>query len=378
MSEQWQNFHFWVNYCFKVFCISNQLAVKSSQAEATRDYQYLNQSSIDDLCLQLSNDISGGSPPDTTEDCFALLSSKTLTAQDFRRCFLPNNTALIASLCGNDSSQIPQDGSWAAEYCSKVIPNHSHGAPKDNCDYSNWKTEHFINTTALEICSSKAGLKDYICKNATLYLTLVQKQPSLLNYCFNSEEKQGTKCVLQKLFDMLPAPYDFDASQLCVNPLPILQDAIHKLTLCEGVVDERTGWLATVSYVLRVLDFVVGLSAGLEEGQREVRQSLGQAILLSSLQDNASFWATLRPDASISVLHTVGVFLKREQNSTLKEDLLSCFSVCHAFKYCIVSHARILLLYYHAFSLMHSVSKAFLPSSLSCGISFRGRETLLL
>ncbi len=69
--------------------------------------------------------------------------------------------------------------------------------------------------------------------------------------------------------DMLPAPYDFDASQLCVNPLPILQDAIHKLTLCEGVVDERTGWLATVSYVLRVLDFVVGLSAGLEEGQRE-------------------------------------------------------------------------------------------------------------
>ncbi len=149
---------------------------------------------------------------------------------------------------------------------------------------------------------------------------------------------------------MLPAPYDFDASQLCVNPLPILQDAIHKLTLCEGVVDERTGWLATVSYVLRVLDFVVGLSAGLEEGQQEVRQSLGQAILLSSLQDNASFWATLRPDASISVLHTVGVFLKREQNSTLKEDLLSCFSVCHAFKYYIVSHASILLLYYHAFS----------------------------
>uniref|UniRef100_A0A8C1EC55 Stereocilin n=2 Tax=Cyprinus carpio TaxID=7962 RepID=A0A8C1EC55_CYPCA len=253
------------------------------------DYQYLNQSSIDDLCLQLSNDVSGGSPPDATEDCLALLSSKTLNAQDFRRCFLPNNTALTASLCGNESSQIPQDGSWAAEYCSKVIPNHSHG-----------------------ICSSKAGLKNYICKNATLYLTLVQKQPSLLDYCLNSEEQQGAKCILQKLFDMLPAPYDFDTSQLCVNPLPILQDAIHKITLCEGTVDERTGWLATVSYVLRVLDFVVGLSAGMEEGEREVRQSLGQAILLSSLQDNASFWATLRPDASISVLHTVGVFLKRD------------------------------------------------------------------
>uniref|UniRef100_A0A671KW33 Stereocilin n=1 Tax=Sinocyclocheilus anshuiensis TaxID=1608454 RepID=A0A671KW33_9TELE len=274
------------------------------------DYQYLIQSSIDDLCLQLSNDVSGGSPPDATEDCLALLSSKTLNAQDFRRCFLPNNTALIASLCGNESSQILQDGSWAAEYCSKVIPNHSHGVPIENC------------------------LKNYICKNATLYFTLVQKQPSLLDYCLNSEEKQGATCVLQKLFDMLPAPYDFDTSQLCVNPLPILQDAIYKITLCEGAVDERTGWLATVSYVLRVLDFVVGLSAGMEDGEREVRQSLGQVILLSSLQDNASFWATLRPDASISVLHTVAVFLKREQNSTLKEDLLSCFSNPYHFPYC--------------------------------------------
>ncbi|XP_077084041.1 stereocilin isoform X1 [Siphateles boraxobius] len=295
------------------------------QVESTRDYHYLNQSSIDDLCLQLSNDVSGGSPPDATEDCLALLSSKTLTAQDFRRCFLPNNTALIASLCGIESSQMPQDGSWAAEYCSK-IPNDSNGVHIDNCDYSNWKAEQFMNFTALELCRSKAGLKDSICKNISLYLTLVLKLPSLLDYCLNSEETQGAKCVLQKLFDMLPAPYDFDTSQLCVNPFPILQEAIHKLTLCEGVMDERTGWLATVSYVLRVLDFVVGLSAGLEEGEREVRQGLGQAILLSSLQDNASFWATLRPDASISVLHTVAVYLKREQNSTLKEDLLSCFS----------------------------------------------------
>lgn len=324
--------------------------MKFSQVESTRDYHYLNQSSIDDLCLQLSNDVSGGSPPDATEDCLALLSSKTLTAQDFRRCFLPNNTALIASLCGNESSQMPQDGSWAAEYCSKV-PNHSYGVHVDNCDYSNWKAEQFMNFTALELCSSTAGLKDSICKNTTLYLTLVLKLPSLLDYCLNSEETQDAKCVLQKLFDMLPAPYDFDTSQLCVNPFPVLQEAIHKLTLCEGVMDERTGWLATVSYVLRVLDFVVGLSAGLEEGELEVRQGLGQAILLSSLQDNASFWATLRPDASLSVLHTVAAYLKREQNSTLKEDLLSCFSVCLALKSCITSHAStssILLLYYHA------------------------------
>ncbi|XP_073764202.1 stereocilin isoform X1 [Danio rerio] len=322
----------WVHVCSEFFahefnktvCANSTFWLQhAQQVEATRYYQYLNQSSIDDLCLQLSNEASAKSPKDDTEDCLALLNSKTLTAQDFRKCFLPNNTALIASLCGNESSQIPQDGSWAAEYCSKVTINHK--PSKQNCDYSKWKLEYFTNSTALELCS-KAGLKDYICKNATLYLTLLQKQPSLTDDCLNSEDKIGAKCVLQRLFDMLPAPYDFDTSQLCVNPLPILQDAIHKLTLCEGVVDERTGWLATVSYVLRVLDFVVGLSAGLEEGELEVRQGLGQAILLSSLQDNASFWATLRPNASLSVLHTVGVFLKREQNSTLKEDLLSCFS----------------------------------------------------
>ncbi|XP_065150525.1 stereocilin [Paramisgurnus dabryanus] len=326
----------WVHVCSEFFthefnktvCANSSFWLQHSyQVEATRDYQYLNQTSIDELCLQLSTDASGGSSyQDATENCLALLRSKIITAQDFRRCFLPNNTALITSLCGNESSHILQDGSWAAEYCSKVNPIHSYTESKDRlCDYPNWKIEQF-NFTTLEFCKNTAGLKDYICKNITLYLILVQKQPLLLDYCLNSVEKQGRKCVLQQLFEMLPAPFDFDSSQLCVNPLPILQEAITNLTQCEGVVDERTGWLATVSYVLRVLDYVVGLSAGLEEGEREVRQGLGQAILLSSLQDNASFWATLRPDASISVLHSVNIFLKKEQNSSLKEDLLRCFS----------------------------------------------------
>ncbi|KAA0722866.1 Stereocilin Precursor [Triplophysa tibetana] len=326
----------WVHVCSEFFahefnktvCANSTFWLQHAhQVEASRDYQFINHTSIDDICLQLSTDVSGGSHPDATENCLALLSSKTITAQDFRKCFLPNNTALIASLCGNESSQVPQDGTWAAEYCFKVNPIHSYSGSKERiCDYSNWKIEHFIYSTTSELCRTTEGLKDFICKNNTLYLMLVRQQPSFLEYCLNSKEEQDSKCVLQQLFDMLPAPYDFDTSQLCVNPLPILQEAIHQLTLCEVVVDERTGWLATVSYVLQVLDYVVGLSEGLEEGEKEVRQGLGQAILLSSLQDNASFWATLRPDASMSVLHTVGIFLKREQNSSLKEDLLSCFS----------------------------------------------------
>ncbi|XP_072516145.1 stereocilin [Salminus brasiliensis] len=296
-------------------------------AAISKDYHYLNQSSIDDLCLQLSVDSSASSASDATEDCLEMLSTRSLSAHDFRRCFLPNNSALISALCGNGTSPLPLDG-WAAEYCSKVLPKDSHHDSKDTpCDFSNWTADHLTNATLLDLCGDAVGLRDYICKNTTRYLMLVRRQPLLLDYCNpNSDSKQGTRCVLQQLFDMLPAPYDFDTSQLCVNPMPILQEALHKLSLCEGVMDERVGWLATVSYVLRVLDFVVGLSAGLDEGEREVRQGLGQAILLSSLLDNASFWATLRPDASVSVLQTVGIFLRRERNPSLKEDLLSCFS----------------------------------------------------
>ncbi|KAG9266572.1 stereocilin-like [Astyanax mexicanus] len=319
----------WVHVCSEFFAqeFNNTVCANSSfwLQRAQQDYHYLNQSSIDDLCLQLSTEVSASPATDLTEDCLEMLSTRSLSAHDFRRCFLPNNSALILALCGNGSSSLPLDG-WAAEYCSKVLPKDSQHVSKDKlCNFSNWTANHFLNSTLLELCGDTAGLRDHICKNMSRYLMLVRRQPLLLDYC-NPNSKQGTKCVLQQLFDMLPAPYDFDTSQLCVNPVPILQEALHKLSLCEGVMDERVGWLATVSYVLRVLDFVVGLSAGLEEGEREVRQGLGQAILLSSLLDNASFWATLRPDASVSVLRTVGVFLRRERNPSVKEDLLSCFS----------------------------------------------------
>lgn len=218
---------------------------------------------------------------------------------------------------------------WAAEYCFKILSKVSHHDSKNVlCDFLNWTEEHFNNSGLLELCGDTADLRDYICKNVSLYVMLIPKLPILLDYCNSkSEAKQEAQCALQQLFNMLPAPYDFDTHQLCINPIPVLQEALYKLNHCEGVVDERVGWLATVSYVLQMLDFVVGLSPGLEEGEREVRQDLGQAILLSRLLDNSSFWATIRPNASISVLQTVGVFLRQEQNLSLKEDLLSCFSV---------------------------------------------------
>ncbi|KAG7468151.1 hypothetical protein MATL_G00139840 [Megalops atlanticus] len=298
-------------------------------AAVTKDYHYYNQSSIDDLCVQLSADAPGGPGADASEDCLVQLGARSLSAEEFRRCFLPSNVALIAALCGNESSPLPQEGSWAAEYCSKVLHNSSRVnlSATETCDYKKWAAESFANSTLLELCRDREGLRDHVCRNATFYRRLAATDPWLLDFCTGPGAKpEGAKCLLQRVFDMLPAPYDFDTSQLCVNPAPFLLEALYRLSQCEGPVDERVGWLGTVSYVLRVLDFVVGLSAGLEEGESEVRQGLGQAILLSSLLDNASFWATLRPNASLSVLQTVAVFLRKEQNPSLKEDLLSCFS----------------------------------------------------
>uniref|UniRef100_A0A669AWR8 Stereocilin LRR domain-containing protein n=1 Tax=Oreochromis niloticus TaxID=8128 RepID=A0A669AWR8_ORENI len=262
-----------------------------------------------------------------SENCLAQLGSRSLSAQAFRHCFLPNNSVLISSLCGTDSHQSLPEGRWAAAYCSK-IHNVSHDdTTLKTCQYREWPVQHFTNFTLLELCVQTRGLREYICLNATLYDRLLRTNPQFADVCADLlAEQEDRKCFLQRFFDMLPAPYDFDTSQLCMDLAPLVMDVLHKLSVCEVEMGEREGFLVALGYVLRVLDFMVGLSSGLDEGEREARQGLGQAILLSSLIDNTS-WSVLRPEASTSVLHTVGVFLRREQNATLKEDLLSCFSV---------------------------------------------------
>ncbi|XP_036837670.1 stereocilin [Oncorhynchus mykiss] len=333
----------WVHVCSEFFAhqFNNTVCANTSfwlqrahQAAEMKDYHYFNQSSIGDLCVQLSGEVvEGGGSPGPDEACLAQLGTRSLSAQDFRRCFLPNTSALVSALCGSESPEahpshpsLPE-GSWAAEYCSR-LHNFSHPESiEDTCNYRKWSLQHFTNATLLELCGSTEGLREYVCSNATLYRRLLSAYPQFSDLCVDLDvEQEDRKCFLQWFFDMLPAPYDFDTSQLCVSPAPLLLEALHRLSVCEVDGGERGGWVGAVGYVLRVLDFVVGLSAGLDEGEGEVRQGLGQAILLSSLLDNASFWATLRPDASLSVLQTVGLFLRREQSAALKEDLLSCFS----------------------------------------------------
>ncbi|XP_068435116.1 stereocilin [Clinocottus analis] len=326
----------WVHVCSEFFahefnntvCANSTFWLqKAQQAAVTKDYHFFNLTSIDDLCVQLTGEAIES--PVLDENCEAQLGNRLLSAEVFRHCFLPNNSVLISAVCGRqstDSHQTLPEGSWAAAYCSKIHNFSLVDTVEEACQYRAWAVHQFTNLTLLELCEQTHGLREYICLNATLFNQLFRAMPQFADFCADLQaELESRKCLLQRFFDMLPAPYEFDTSQLCVDPAPLLVEALHKLSVCEVEGGEQEGFLVALGYVLRVLDFMVGLSSGLDEGEREARQGLGQAILLSSLLDNTS-WATLEPEASMSVLHTVGVFLRREQNATLKEDLLSCFS----------------------------------------------------
>ncbi|XP_067342851.1 stereocilin [Channa argus] len=326
----------WVHVCSEFFAheFNNTVCANSSfwlqrahQVAGTKNYHLFNQTNIDDLCVHLSGEAMGSLG--LNENCLAQLGGRSLSARAFRHCFLPNSSVLISALCGKDSPDSHpslSEGSWAAAYCSKILNVSRVDTAESTCQYLEWDLHHFTNTSLLELCAQTHGLREHICLNATLYRQLLRLVPQFADVCADLQaELESRKCLLQRFFDMLPAPYELDTSQLCVDPAPLLADFLHKLSVCEVEGGEREGFLVGLGYVLRVLDFMVGLSAGLDEGEREARQGLGQAILLSSLLDNTS-WATLQPEACISILHTVGVFLRREQNATLKEDLLSCFS----------------------------------------------------
>ncbi|XP_028293866.1 stereocilin isoform X2 [Gouania willdenowi] len=323
----------WVQVCSEFFAheFNNTVCANSSfllqrahQVALTKEYVLSNQTSIEDLCLQLSGEETKA--PGLSENCLSHLSGRSLSAEAFRHCFFPNNTVLISSVCGGESPnhQVPE-GSWAAAYCSKMHNNSHDDIYVETCRYRSWTVNHFTNDTLLTLCEQTPGLREHICLNVTLYQQVLRLMPQFADICTDLHAKQDTrKCFLQQVFDMLPAPYEFNTSQLCVDP-NLLVEIFHKLSVCEMEGGDHHRFLMTLGYVLRMLDIIVGLSAGLEEGEREARQGLSQAILLSSLLDNTS-WSILQPHAATSVLHSVGVFLSREQNASLKADLLSCFS----------------------------------------------------
>ncbi|XP_061669972.1 stereocilin-like [Syngnathoides biaculeatus] len=322
----------WVYVCSEFFanefnstiCANSSFWLQSAhQATRTHDYNALNRTGLKHLCAHLSSGTTASSASEG--GCLAEFGSGLVSAQAFRHCFLPNSSTLISVLCGRDPPDSQHgfpEGSWAAAYCFRQ----QNLSRVETCKYKEWAVQTFLNGTTLELCGQTHGLREHMCLNASLYRQLLKSMPRVSDFCADLQaEVEDSKCLLQRFFDMLPAQYEFDTSQLCVNPAPLMLDVLNKLSACQVEGEENQWFFVTLGYALRVLDFLVGLSSGLDEGEVEARQGLGQAILLSSLLDNAS-WSTIHPEASTSVLHTVGVFLRREQNATLKEDLLSCFS----------------------------------------------------
>uniref|UniRef100_A0A8C4TMK9 Stereocilin n=1 Tax=Erpetoichthys calabaricus TaxID=27687 RepID=A0A8C4TMK9_ERPCA len=281
------------------------------QSLCSDDFYSFNQTSIDNLCQQMSSGPNGSSLKSTSENCLSRLSTRVLSVQNFSQCFLPNASALIGNLCGNETTFVPVEGSWAFEFCSKNWYNFI-SSELGTCDIRYWTP----------------GFRNYICHNDTIYYHLAPIHPWILRYCADPETNSGDeRCFLQKIFDLLPIPYDFESSQLCQNPAPHLLEILYKLSECKGEVHELHNWIVNVNYILRLLDFILSLPSGFDTGKREVRAQLSEAILLSSLLDNTSFYGALSSNASLNVLQAVGDFLRNERNVSLKEDLLSCFSV---------------------------------------------------
>ncbi|XP_018422409.1 PREDICTED: stereocilin [Nanorana parkeri] len=93
----------------------------------------------------------------------------------------------------------------------------------------------------------------------------------------------------------------------------------------EACDSDSYGWALNVQYLLKMLDFLFTFSDPEQIG-KETRDRLEEAILLSSLLDNSSFWASFKMNSSLSILQTVELYLEKESSDSTKEDLLSCFS----------------------------------------------------
>ncbi|XP_026711935.1 stereocilin [Athene cunicularia] len=130
------------------------------------------------------------------------------------------------------------------------------------------------------------------------------------------------RCLLQQLLALLPLSPRLDAADLCPDPAAYLLGLASQLLQCQ---EEALGWAPHVNYLLRLLDRSLALS-GREEAGQAAGEQLSEAILLSSLLDNTSFWALLRANASAGILRAVGRYLGWEPRASAKWELLSCFS----------------------------------------------------
>ncbi|XP_007933448.1 stereocilin [Orycteropus afer afer] len=261
-------------------------------------------------------------PPPTS--CPEGLPPVPLTPDIFWGCFLENETLWAERLCGEPSLQAvpPSNQAWIQHVC--------HGPTLDITDFP----PCHIGPCG-ERCPDGGSFLVMVCANDTMYEALVPFWPWLAGQCRISRGGNDT-CFLDGLLGpLLPSLPLLGPSPLCLAPGPFLLGMLSQLPRCQSSVP-ALAHPTRLHYLLRLLTFLLGPGAGGGEAQ----EMLGQALLLSSLPDNCSFWDAFRPEGRHSVLRTVGEYLEQEEQQNpsdfeppvspgsgmSKMELLSCFS----------------------------------------------------
>ncbi|XP_076983797.1 stereocilin isoform X2 [Tamandua tetradactyla] len=259
-------------------------------------------------------------PPPTS--CPEGLPPVPLTPEIFWGCFLENETLWAERLCGETSLQAvpPRNQAWVQHVCQGPTPDVTASPP---C----------YTGPCGERCPDGGSFLLMVCANDTMYEALVPFWPWLAGQCRISRGGNNT-CFLEGLLGpLLPSLPPLGPSPLCLAPGPFLLGMLSQLPRCQSSVPALT-YPTRLHYLLRLLTFLLGPGAG----GAETQGMLGQALLLSSLPDNCSFWDAFRPEGRRSVLRTVGEYLEQEEHPTLLDfeltdssgisrmELLACFS----------------------------------------------------
>ncbi|KAM3924305.1 stereocilin [Leptodactylus fuscus] len=311
---------FWVWVCREYFPLEFNVTVcKNTSFPIHNEESTL----MADLCTTVYNGSEAIRELRNNIRCSDIWQGVAMNPKSLKTCLFENKTIMMEKLCSNDSlSGLSEDSrAWVSRLCNRQMLRTNR--TRYMCNFKTWDSNMFSNVTLVEECKeiNIQDFTDLVCRNASLYFALKSAHPWIVDQCWKNISLDD-KCFLQRLADVLPLSSSFNSSQLCKNPITYIIGLISQLSQCDS---ESSGWASNVQYLLKVLDFLFSLSDSEQIG-KETRDRLGEAILLSSLLDNSSFWTSFKMNSTVSILQTVQLYLERENSGSDKEDLLSCFS----------------------------------------------------
>uniref|UniRef100_A0A8C5QE00 Stereocilin LRR domain-containing protein n=1 Tax=Leptobrachium leishanense TaxID=445787 RepID=A0A8C5QE00_9ANUR len=315
---------FWVWICREYFPVEfNYTVCKNSSFPKSTP----NTSLMTELCHSSYNSSDTVRALRNLRKCSDAWQGISMNPKALKSCLLENKTIWMDTLCSNDTLLGMSEASraWVSKLCLRQTLKVN--MLNLSCNYKTWDESMFRNVTLVENCRgiNNQDFGNIVCRNTTLYGTLTPLHPWITEYCteqWKMNPEEG-KCFLQKIIDMIHLSSNFDLSQLCKSPLSYTLGLISQLSQCDS---GSSGWAQNLQYLLKMLDFLFTFSDVNQIG-KETIDRLGEAILLSSLLDNSSFWASFKMNSSLSILQTVEWYLEQSKETSDKENLLSCFSV---------------------------------------------------